>query len=165
MQLLKSVLLTSFLIGFIFSCSEPKKEKITIATAANMQFAMKAITEDFSQKNNIDCDLVISSSGKLTAQIIEGAPYDIFVAANIKYPQAVYNAGLSEILPKVYAEGKLVLWTMMENTTPSLEKLSAEKLKHVALANPKTAPYGIAAMQVIRAFRFRKSPKRQISFW
>ncbi len=133
----------------LISCQQKNTDELTIATAANMQFAMKALVKEFTQKTNIECELVISSSGKLTAQIIEGAPYDVFVAANMKYPEAVYKKGFAANPPKVYAQGNLVLWSTSDSVTVSLSALTVANIKHIALANPKTAPYGVAALEVI----------------
>ena len=138
---------------FLVSCSQKNKSsdsKIIIATAANMQFAMKEIVKSFNQQEKTTCDLVISSSGKLTAQIKEGAPYDIFVAANMKYPLEVFKNGLSKTKPKIYAYGKLVLWSMNKQIKPSLEILNNPLVHHIALANPKTAPYGFASVELLK---------------
>ncbi len=147
-----------FLINALWGChpQTSNSKKITIATAANMQFAMKALTEQFSQTTGIGCDMVISSSGKLTAQIKEGAPYDIFVAANMKYPEEVFKSGLAVEKPIVYAHGKLVLWTMVDQLEPSLISLDTPVIRHIALANPRTAPYGAAALAVIKQLRSKE---------
>ena len=143
-----------FLLSLLLvaSCSSPKakKEKLLIATAANMQFAMKELAAQFSQQTGIDCDLVISSSGKLTAQIREGAPFDVLVAANMKYPKEVYDNGLALDRPRVYANGKLVLWSTTGGIEGSLSLLTSPVVKHIAVANPKTAPYGEAAIEVLQ---------------
>jgi len=115
-----------------------------------MQFAMADITKKFTQQTNIKTNLIISSSGKLTAQIKEGAPYDILVSANMKYPNEIQQFKLAATKPKVYAYGKLILWSTQKYTTPSIEILSSEKIKHIALANPKTAPYGQAAIDILK---------------
>ena len=122
---------------------------MVIATAANMQFAMKELAARFTEQSGIDCDLVISSSGKLTAQIREGAPFDVFVAANMKYPQEVFASGLAAGAPRVYAHGQLVLWSTAAGITPDLSLLTSSAIRHIAVANPKTAPYGEAALQVL----------------
>ncbi len=121
---------------------------ITIAVAANMQFAMRALIHNFTKETGIQCNLVISSSGKLTAQIKQGAPYDLFVSADMKYPTTLYKDGLAVQKPKIYAYGKLVLWTMNKLIKPSLGILKTSVVKHIACANPKTAPYGVATIQV-----------------
>lgn len=164
MRFLKFVLLHSFLSCFLFSCSGSKTEKITIATAANMQFAMKALSEDFTKKTGIHCELVFSSSGKLTAQIIEGAPYDLFVAANMKYPEAVYKSGLSTEKPKIYASGKIVLWSMTTGLNPSINVLKSDSVRYIALANPKTAPYGLAALEVLQHYDIEEKLKDKLVF-
>ena len=148
--LLKTRFLFIGMLTVFTACKTTEEHKtITIATAANMQFAMQELVDTFTQKTGTSCDLVISSSGKLTAQIKEGAPYDIFVAANMKYPQEVYAAGRAKTKPKVYAYGKLVLWSLNENIRVDLETLESEAIQHIALANPKTAPYGTAAVSAL----------------
>lgn len=137
----------------LFSCKEDESKKITIAAAANMQFVMQELVANFSMNTGIECDLVISSSGKLTAQIIEGAPYDIFAAANMKYPELVYSEGLSANPPEIYAYGKLVLWTTDPALDPGLDVLLDESVDKIAIANPQTAPYGEAAVQVLRNYQ------------
>lgn len=140
--------MTMFCYGCIPSSSST--DTITIATAANMQFAMEALKEQFTKETGIACQLVVSSSGKLTAQIIEGAPYDLFVAANMKYPEAVYQSGLAQEPPIIYAYGKLVLWTMRSDLSPDLSILNTPLIKQIAMANPKTAPYGQAAFEALQ---------------
>lgn len=137
------------------SCNSSSSRKegfqpLTIATAANMQFAMETLTKAFTEETGILCELTISSSGKLTAQIKEGAPYDVFVSANMKYPNELYKQGMTVEKPKVYAHGKLVLWSMKEGLLPTLELLDDSSISHIALANPKTAPYGMAAEEVLK---------------
>lgn len=127
-----------------------KSEKITVAAAANMQFAMKELVQEFSSSTGIACDMVIGSSGNLTAQISKGAPYDVFVAANMKYPNTLFEKGLAEEPPVIYASGRLVLWTIMGDVNPSLKELTTDRIKHIAIANPKLAPYGTAAIQVLQ---------------
>jgi len=143
-----------FIPLFLFlSCQNNSDQKLTIAAAANMQFAMKALVEAFTEETNIECETIISSSGKLTAQIIHGAPYHIFVSADLKYPNTLFEKGKTIAAPKVYAYGYLVLWSQVgaiENSLETvLQSFPSEDIQHIALANPKTAPYGRAAMQVL----------------
>ncbi len=125
-------------------------DRITIAVAANMQFAMEELTEAFSRQTGIACQMTISSSGKLTAQIKEGAPFDVFVSANMKYPEEIRRSGLAATPPQIYAYGKLVLWTMQDDLPPSLDILTDPQIRHIALANTRTAPYGMAAMALLQ---------------
>ncbi|WP_186758711.1 molybdate ABC transporter substrate-binding protein [Echinicola salinicaeni] len=154
---MKSVLLAVFLLSTIISCQSQSNNKLSIATASNMQYAMEMLVDKFKEKTGMDCDIILGSSGKLTAQIIEGAPYDLFVSADINFPQAVEKAGFAAQSPKIYAYGKLVLWSLDEKYKPSIEQLSNKGIKHIALANPKTAPYGKAAMEVLEHFQLNES--------
>lgn len=146
-----------WLLALVFSSCGPSSQSsadtstdISIAVAANMQFAMPALTEAFTQQTGIACQTSISSSGKLTAQIQQGAPFDVFVAANMKYPDEIVRTGLAASPSKIYARGKLVLWSMKADFTPSLVGLRDASVRHIALANPKVAPYGMAAEEVLQ---------------
>jgi len=143
--------LALFILAALFSSCNYKQanQPITVATAANMQPAMKEIIQQFTKKTGLKCDLIVSSSGKLTAQIVEGAPYDVFISADMKYPTEVFEKGLATEEPEVYANGKLVLWASKDSINPSIDLLTSDNIKHIAIANPKTAPYGIAAIEVL----------------
>ncbi len=155
------------IVGFILSltsCQQNKNHQLTIATASNMQFVMEALTVSFTQETDIKCQTIVSSSGKLTAQIKENAPYDIFVSANMKYPNELFNSGFSQGKPKIYALGKLVLWSMNEKIQPSIDMLLNKKIKHIAIANPKTAPYGIAAIEVLKYHKIYEAIKHKLVY-
>ncbi len=141
----------SILIFFLLiSCFDNKEQKLHIATAANMQFAMHDLIKSFTEETGIVCEIIISSSGKLTAQIREGAPFDVFVSADMKYPNKLFENGFTTANPKIYAYGKLVIWTMNKQLSPSFESLTKNQVKYIALANPKTAPYGLSAMEALK---------------
>ncbi|SHG25980.1 molybdate ABC transporter substrate-binding protein [Flagellimonas flava] len=140
----------SLLLLAVLACRPSTEVKLTIAVAANMQYAISEIVEAFTNKTEIQCNLIIGSSGKLTAQIKEGAPYDVFLSANMKYPMELFDDGLTTAPPKVYANGGLVLWTQSDQIVPSLTSLTNKDVKHIALANPEIAPYGRASIQVLR---------------
>ena len=146
----KCIVLIFTIFCICFSCQSPASKKLTIATAANMQFAMSELVEAFSSEKNIECETVVSSSGKLTAQIRSGAPYDVLVSANRKYPETLFEDGLTTAPPKIYAFGKLVLWSISGEVPSGVPGLENENIRHIALANPKTAPYGLAAEEVLR---------------
>ncbi len=140
------------LLLLIAGCQKKAEQKaLRIATAANMQYAMEAITEAFEKETGFRCEVILGSSGKLFAQIREGAPYDLFLSADLKYPSTLNDLGLTVAPPKIYANGQLVLWTLSDALTPSLKGLKSDQIEHIALANPKTAPYGRAAMEVLVA--------------
>lgn len=157
-------LFLTLVVSFHVNCTNNIQPKLTIATAANMQFAMKTIMETFSAETGIPGNVVISSSGKLTAQIKEGAPYHVLVSADMKYPNELYHTGFTDSIPQIYAYGKLVLWGM-NNTIPfSIENLANESIRHIALANPKTAPYGRAAKEVLEHFSLYENLQEKLVF-
>jgi len=133
-----------------FSCDKNSEDKLTIATASNMQFVMRELTASFTKETAIQCEIIVGSSGKLTAQIKQGAPFDLFVSANMKYPEELYTGGFSIKEPTVYAYGRLVLWTMSNSHNLSLNFLTSDKVKHIAIANPRIAPYGIPVVEVLK---------------
>jgi molybdate transport system substrate-binding protein len=148
-RLLKIALLYSFCLLLLAGCSKPN-ENVVVATAANVQYVMLELKKVFEKETGIPLELVVSSSGKLTAQIREGAPFDLFVSADTRYPQEIYTNGGSEIPPKVYARGALVLWTRDSTAAPRLESLTDPGIRKIAIANPRTAPYGQAAVEVLQ---------------
>ncbi|GAB3935600.1 molybdate ABC transporter substrate-binding protein [Larkinella terrae] len=139
--------LTLLLIALTLSASG---QKIRVAVAANAQFVMEKLQAGFEKKTGREVETIVSSSGKLTTQIQNGAPFDVFLSADMSYPEAVFQAGLSETKPKIYAYGLLVLWTR-SGLDPSrgLSVLNDKAVVKIAVANPKTAPYGTVAVDVL----------------
>mgnify|MGYP000698807292 CR=1 FL=1 len=135
-----------------------------IATAANMQFAVKELVKEFVLETGINSQTVISSSGKLTAQIKEGAPFHVFLSANMKYPNELYQDELTIDTPRIYTYGQLVLWTTQKDIEPNINQLNQTKIKHIALANPKTAPYGEAAIQVLRHYNLIEKLEKKLVY-
>lgn len=165
MKIIPRILLF-FLIMLLVCCARSRKsgESVTIATAANMQYAVKALAQTFTARTGLACEIVVGSSGKLTAQIVQGAPYDIFLAANMKYPREVAAQGKAVGEPRLYALGTLVLWTVQEGLQPSMELLRSDSVTHIAVANPITAPYGQAAMDVLRYYELHDTLKKKLVF-
>lgn len=159
-------LFTILSIGLIiiFSACSSSEKKLTIATAANMQFAMKALAETYTAETGNQVELVVSSSGKLTAQIRQGAPYDLFFSADTKYPQAIYEAGLGTDKPTTYAYGQLVLWSTNEEMQITTDLLTSDQVQHIAIANPKTAPYGAAAIMALKRLEVYDQVKSKLVY-
>jgi len=125
-------------------------QQLHIAVAANAQFVASKLKEAFKKETGINAELTIGSSGKLTAQIQQGAPFNVFLSADMKYPEELYNNGLTTAKPQVYAYGALVLWVVKDiELTSTLSILLSKTVQKIAIANPKLAPYGEAAVQVL----------------
>lgn len=148
----------------MISCSSNQKEKLTIAVAANLQFVIGELVEDFNKRSGIECEVIIGSSGKLSAQIIEGAPFDLFMSADMKYPNELFKRDFTQGKPVIYAYGNLILWTVKDGVVPDLKSLSTAKIKHIAIGNPKIAPYGISAMQVIQRMGIEEHISEKLVF-
>jgi len=158
----KTVLIV--LLILLTSCFSDKDQKLNIATAANMQYAMHELSRSFTQETGIICETIVSSSGKLTAQIMEGAPFDIFVSADMRFPNELFKHGFTSGEPKIYAYGKLVIWSINKNMNPDFVSFTNIKVKHIAIANPKTAPYGIVAFEVLNKKGIYDSIKNKLVF-
>ena len=145
----------------IVSCGN--ESALNVATSANMQFPMNEIVSAFEKDNTINVELIVTSSGKLTSQIEQGAPFDVFVAANKKYPAYLDSLGLTSSTPKVYAYGKLGLWTL-KDVSPTLTLLTTDTIQKIAIANPKTAPYGKASIDVLKHNGIYERVKHKLVF-
>lgn len=151
-----------FICALVLSMSA-YAEKINIAAAADLKFAMDEIVAKFREANaKDDVDVIYGSSGKFYTQIQQGAPYDLYFSADIAFPRELARSGFSfsEVIP--YAFGRIVLWsTTLEANKMSLDSLTSSKISHIAIANPKHAPYGKRAEEALRASRLweRVEPK------
>lgn len=152
-----------FLFLFVLgSCSsgaaDSPKGTLKVAVAANVQFAIKDIEIAFEKSMDKDIDIIIGSSGKLTAQIQQGAPYDLLLAANMKYPQSLYESGNAATEPTIYGLGTLVLWTLLDDLIldKELAILSKADINKIAIANPKNAPYGEEAIKVFDYYKIKE---------
>jgi molybdate transport system substrate-binding protein len=122
---------------------------LRIAVAANMQYTIDELIETFEDETGINCEVVIGSSGKLTAQIMERAPFHLFISADMKYPQRLFESGLTTSEPVSYAFGRLILWKPVSHDSLDISMLSRPDVRNIAIPNPKLAPYGKAAEQVL----------------
>jgi len=126
-------------------------QKLRIAVAANAQFVAKVLAQQFNNESGIDAELIVSSSGKLSTQIEQGAPFDVFLSADMKYPQDLYAKELTIAKPRVYAYGKLVIWARnridIKHGMKSLNNMMVDK---IAIANAALAPYGEAAVEAMK---------------
>ena len=160
----RTILMILFGFMVLCSCNEKEGDQLKIAVAANMQFAGKELCKSFTVKTGIACDLIVGSSGQLTAQVKSGAPYDVFVSADMKYPVDLFNTGYSSARPEIYAFGKLVMWSMADNIQPSIDILKSNMVKHIAIANPATAPYGAAAVEVLNRHHLYEDVKSKLVY-
>jgi len=129
-------------------------QQITVASAADLQFAMQDIVTQFQQKTGITIKVSYGSSGNFFQQLQNGAPFDLFFSANLDYAKKLEAAGLVEPGSYYeYAKGKIVLWTTNNsklNLDAGLKALLNPSIKKIAVANPQHAPYGQAAVAALQ---------------
>ncbi|MVN92306.1 molybdate ABC transporter substrate-binding protein [Mucilaginibacter aquatilis] len=124
-------------------------QNLRVAVAANAQYVSEALVKEFKKQTGVEVQLIVGASGKFTAQIQEGAPFDVFMSADMVYPQRLYEKKLTVSAPKVYACGTLVLWST-KLKQPLISSLTQQSISKIAVANPKLAPYGTATMQALK---------------
>lgn len=126
-------------------------ESVLVAVAANFIPPFREIAIEFERSSGHRVRVVPGSSGNFYAQIKNGAPFDLFFSADVERPKVLEEEGLGVQGSRVtYAIGHLVLWSPHSDLLKGAETLSAQQFKHLAMANPKTAPYGAAAMQTMQ---------------
>lgn len=127
---------------------------VTVAVASNFSTTAAELARRFTEKTGTDVRLINGSTGKLYAQIINGAPFDVFLAADAERPRLLEASGHGvEGTRTTYAIGALVLWSRdaSARNTGCRDLLAQGDFVHLALANPATAPYGKAARQTLEA--------------
>lgn len=136
-------------------CTVLEAKSISIAVAANVSYAINPLINAFNHTHpDTTVRVTIGSSGKLSAQILNGAPFGLLMAANLHYPQTLFEKGAAISAPKVYAKGALALFSVRPLTHDNFQAILADPaIKEIALANPKTAPYGKAAVEAMHTMR------------
>jgi len=144
--------LKALFVILLFSFAVLKAGEINIAVAANVSYAVDELKAEFAKSNpDTKIQVTLGSSGKLTAQIKNGAPYGLFISANMKYPEALYHDKIAITKPVVYAQGGLAyLSTKSRDFSQGIDLLKNDKIIKIAIANPKTAPYGKAAVEALK---------------
>jgi molybdate transport system substrate-binding protein len=122
---------------------------VRVAAAANLQFAMAELVDAMAAADPpVRLAVTYGSSGAFYEQIVNGAPFDVFLSADLAYPQALVDAGLADEVFD-YAAGRLVLWApdgSPADVTAGLAGLTDPAVRRIAVANPQHAPYGEAAV-------------------
>jgi molybdate transport system substrate-binding protein len=131
---------------------------LRIAAAADLQPVLPPILNQFRESTGIEVQATYQASAALTTQILNGAPFDIFLSADLSYPKRLLDAGKADTAglsnsasPVTYARGTLVLWTRKDGhwPNPTLDTLRDPSLQRIAIANPDRAPYGRAAIAAL----------------
>lgn len=149
-MMLRYSLILLLTLGFLTNCSEKSEGKILqVAVSADMQFAMDSIAVLFEKKHHISCEIISNSSGILAAQIEQGAPFDLFLSANLVFIDKLQAKGFSN-KPHHFASGKLMFVYAKDQQFNSIEQaLRSTSIKRFAQADSIGAPYGVASNQYL----------------
>ncbi|MCG8381262.1 MAG: molybdate ABC transporter substrate-binding protein [Gammaproteobacteria bacterium] len=147
-----------FFLILLLLCTPASGEPMNIAAASNFMAPLKAIMTDFEAHSGHKARVSFGSSGKLYAQITHGAPFDVFLSADQKTPMSLEAQGLAVKSSRfTYALGRLALWSTHASYRNKLrEILITGHYQTLAIANPKLAPYGEAALQTLASLGISK---------
>lgn len=142
----KIILLIALLTSSMFAGT------INIAVAANVSYAINDLIKEFNKTNpDTKVEVVLGASGNFTAQIQNGAPFDVFMSADMKFPNTLHKENLTATEPALYAQGSLAMLSAKElDFSKGINVVAQENIKQIAIANPKTAPYGVAASEALK---------------
>jgi molybdate transport system substrate-binding protein len=157
-MILVALLLSAVLTGAVDQPPAPARpvaaRTLTVAAASDLQAALPPLIARFERDANAKVTVSFGSSGNFFAQIQNGAPYDLYLSADIDYPRQLIASGHAEGATLYrYAVGRIVLWTRKQSgidVTRGLQVLTDARVKRIAIANPKFAPYGRAAEAALR---------------
>jgi molybdate transport system substrate-binding protein len=142
-------LLALVLLAALPARAQEARQPLTVAAAADLVYCLKDLGAGFAKQHpDVDVKVSTGSSGNFSAQIQNGAPFDVFLSADVSFPQMLAKAGLADVDSlTIYAIGRIVLWTTKDNVdvTKGLAVVGGDAVKKFAIANPEHAPYGRAA--------------------
>ena len=156
----------NIIVGTLLSVGSLSAGTITIAVAANVSYAMDELKTEFNKAYpKTKVEVTLGSSGKLTAQITHGAPYQLFMAADMSYPKALYTDGIATTKPRVYAQGTLsYLSSKPQDFSKGIRLVESPTIQKIAVANPKTAPYGKASVEAMKKVGLYEKVKNKFVF-
>jgi len=162
---IKSFCAGAFLLILLTVNFNLSAQKLRIAVAANAHGLIKKLQTDFKKRTGIETEVIIGASGKLTAQIMNGAPYEVFLSADTEFPDRLFNDGFGLAKPKIYALGSLIICGSAIADFKNWQSiLNSGQVRKVAIANPKTAPYGKAAEESLKFYKLETKIKSKLVY-
>ena len=159
------LLTCAVLLPTLFASAQTKT--LRIAAAADLQPVLPTLVRNFEKSSGAKVEVSYASSATLATQILNGAPYDLFMAANLAFPQKVVAANLAlETAPITYAHGSLVLWARhgLLHHALTMQSLTSPNVHRIAVANPVHAPYGAAAMAALESLGLKTTLQPKLVF-
>jgi len=160
------------LLGMALLSQLHAQTPLRVAAAADLEPVLPPILEQFRRATGIRAEATYQASAMLTTQIMNGAPFDLFLSADLNYPKKLIDAGLADAAgsadsstPITYSKGTLVLWARKDSPLPppSLDLLRNPALKRLAIANPDRAPYGRAALAALTSLKLYDALKPRLA--
>ena len=154
------------LLASVLFANGARADEVTVAVAANFLEPLKAMAPFFEKKTGHKIEPRPGSTGELYAQITNDAPYDVFLSADVERPKKLIAEGKAVKGSRfTYAIGRVVLWSPDEKRIPEKGKKALEgDFKHIALADPKTAPYGLATKQALEKLKLWKAVEDNVVY-
>lgn len=141
------------LIGNVIALPAQPEEKLLIAAASDLKFALDSILSIYrSQHSETEVKVTYGSSGRLFEQISNGAPFDIFFSADIEYPKKLKQNGLTDSDVLLYGTGRIVIWSKKFDPSVGINVLQNPSIAKIAIANPMHAPYGKRAEEALKYY-------------
>jgi molybdate transport system substrate-binding protein len=159
------------LFAFLFAAPLSAQVPLRVAAAADLEPVLPPILVQFEKNTGLHAEVTYQSSATLATQIENGAPFDVFLSADLSFPKRLIDDGWADTAgsadssaPIAYARGTLVLWSRKDSPLPppSLDLLSSPALKRLAIANPDRAPYGRAAVAALQNLRLYDALKPRL---
>jgi len=153
-----------YLIAFLISMTA-QAQTVKIAAAADLRYALDEVVKAFKKTNSgVNIEVIYGSSGNAFTQISNGAPFDIYFSADIMYPQKLKDAGLTLTEPKLYAIGRIVLWSARLDVSKGMSVLADKPNIKIATANPEHAPYGQRSVDALKFYGLYEKVDKQLIF-
>lgn len=145
---MRRLILSLFLIAAIGTLSA---QTLKVAAAANLRYVLEEIKKQYEAENPASkVEITFGSSGTLTQQILNGAGFELFLAADTDFPKKIAEGGFAAGEVTTYIYGKLALWSLTTDVSNGLETVTLPSVKKIAIANPKGAPYGESAVELLK---------------
>lgn len=140
-------------------------QTVKIAAAADLRYAMDEVVKAYKKNySSANIEVIYGSSGNAFTQISNGAPFDMYFSADIVYPQKLKKAGLTLTDPKLYAIGRIVLWSASLDVSKGLSVLAEKPNIKIATANPEHAPYGQRSVEALKFYRLYEKVEKQLIY-
>lgn len=151
----RTALIIASLCTLLFSActrSEPSVQPVLVGAASDLAWAFQELGPLFTEETGIPIDFTMGSTGLIAHQIKNGAPFDVFAAANVSFVEQVVTSGDCDgETQTLYARGRIVVLPYGEQEVESIDDLADERFGRIAIANPNHAPYGAAAKQALES--------------